>query len=63
MLQEKNNKITYPGLIAAWSAKGKTDDDADRAILRDLTGNRYNLTFVRTYIDPNYTLPNEASLQ
>ena len=42
--RKKNNKITYPGLIAAWSAKGKSNDDADRAILHDLTGNGYDLT-------------------
>lgn len=36
--------ISYPGLIAAWSAKGKTNDDADRAVLRDLTGNGHDIT-------------------
>lgn len=36
--------IIYPGLIAAWSAKGKTNDDKDRAILKDLTGNRHDIT-------------------
>lgn len=36
--------ITYPGLIAAWSAKGKTNDDEDRAILKDLTGNGHDIT-------------------
>ena len=36
--------IIYPGLIAAWSAKGKTNDDKDRAILKDLTGNGHNIT-------------------
>lgn len=40
----KNNKITYPGLIAAWSAKGKSNDDADRNVLRDLTGNGHDIT-------------------
>lgn len=40
----KNNNITYPGLIAAWSAKGKSNDDADRAVLRDLTGNGHDIT-------------------
>lgn len=40
----KNNKITYPGLIAAWSAKGKSNDDADRAVLHDLTGNGHDIT-------------------
>lgn len=43
MLQ-KNDKITYPGLIAAWSAKGKSNDDADRTVLRDLTGNGHDIT-------------------
>lgn len=36
--------IIYPGLIAAWSAKGKTNDDADKAILKDLTGNGHDIT-------------------
>lgn len=36
--------ISYPGLIAAWSAKGKTNDDADRAILKDLTGNGHDIS-------------------
>lgn len=36
--------ISYPGLIAAWSAKGKTNDDADRATLKDLTGNGHDIT-------------------
>lgn len=36
--------IIYPGLIAAWSAKGKSNDDADRAVLRDLTGNGHDIT-------------------
>lgn len=40
----KNDKITYPGLIAAWSAKGKSNDDADRTVLRDLTGNGHDIT-------------------
>lgn len=40
----KNNNITYPGLIAAWSAAGKSNDDADRAVLRDLTGNGHDIT-------------------
>lgn len=34
----------YPNLIAAWSAAGKSNDDADRAVLRDLTGNGHDLT-------------------
>lgn len=36
--------IIYPGLIAAWSAKGKSNDDADRATLKDLTGNGRDIT-------------------
>lgn len=36
--------IVYPGLIAAWSAAGKTNDDEDRAILKDLTGNGHDIT-------------------
>lgn len=36
--------IVYPGLIAAWSAKGKSNDDADREILKDLTGNGHDIT-------------------
>lgn len=34
----------YPNLIAAWSAAGKSNDDADRNVLRDLTGNGHDLT-------------------
>lgn len=43
-LMNKSGNIVYPGLIAAWSAKGKTNDDADRAILKDLTGNGHDIT-------------------
>lgn len=39
-----SGNIVYPGLIAAWSAKGKTNDDEDRATLRDLTGNGHDIT-------------------
>lgn len=35
----KNSFIKWDGLVAAWSAKGKTNQDADRDILRDLTVN------------------------
>lgn len=38
------NKLVYPGLIAAWSAKGKTNDDVDRNVLKDLTGNGHDIT-------------------
>ena len=43
-LMNKSGNIVYPGLIAAWSAKGKTNDDADRATLKDLTGNGHDIT-------------------
>lgn len=35
--------ISYHGLIAAWSAKGKTNEDVDRNILKDLTGNGHDI--------------------
>lgn len=38
------DKLYYPGLIAAWSAKGKTNDDEDRDVLKDLTGNGHDIT-------------------
>lgn len=41
---KRSDDIIYPGLIAAWSAKGKTNDDEDRAILKDLTGNGHDIT-------------------
>lgn len=41
--RKSDGNIHYPGLIAAWSAKGKSNDDADRAVLRDLTGNGHDL--------------------
>lgn len=43
-LKRSDGNINYPGLIAAWSAKGKTNDDTDRAILKDLTGNGHDIT-------------------
>lgn len=43
---KKSSGINYPGLIAAWSAKGKTNDDEDRAILKDLTGNGHDIHLV-----------------
>lgn len=43
-LMNKSGNIVYPGLIAAWSAKGKSNDDKDRAILKDLTGNGHDIT-------------------
>lgn len=36
-LMNKSGNIVYPGLIAAWSTKGKTNDDEDKATLKDLT--------------------------
>lgn len=42
--EQSSGNITYPGLIAAWSAKGKSNDDKDRAILKDLTGNGHDIT-------------------
>lgn len=43
-LKKSDSNINYPGLIAAWSAKGKSNDDADRTVLRDLTGNGHDIT-------------------
>lgn len=43
-LMNKSGNIVYPGLIAAWSTKGKTNDDEDRATLKDLTGNGHDIT-------------------
>lgn len=43
-LKRSDGNINYPGLIAAWSAKGKTNDDEDRATLKDLTGNGHDIT-------------------
>lgn len=40
----RRGSISYPGLIAAWSAKGKSNDDEDRAILKDLTGNGHDIS-------------------
>lgn len=42
-LMNKSGNIVYPGLIAAWSAKGKTNNDEDKAILKDLTGNGHDI--------------------
>lgn len=42
--EQSSGNITYPGLIAAWSAKGKSNDDKDRATLKDLTGNGHDIT-------------------
>lgn len=41
---ENIDLTNYPGLVAAWSAKGKTNEDEDRATLKDLTGNGHNIT-------------------
>lgn len=32
---KKSSGINYPGLIAAWSAKGKTNDDEERHIRQE----------------------------
>lgn len=42
-LRKSDGNINYPNLIAAWSAKGKTNDE-DRATLKDLTGNEHDIT-------------------
>lgn len=42
--RKSDGNIHYPGLIAAWSAAGKSNDDADRDVLRDLTGNGHDIT-------------------
>lgn len=36
--------IKYPHLIAAYSAKGKSNSDEDKNILKDLTGNGHDIT-------------------
>ena len=41
--EEKTGDLSL-SLVAAWSAKGKTNDDEDRAILKDLTGNGHDIT-------------------
>lgn len=41
---KRSDDIIYPGLIAAWSAKGKTNEDSDRNVLKDLTGNGHDIT-------------------
>lgn len=43
-LKRSDGNINYPGIIAAWSAKGKSNDDEDRAILKDLTGNGHDIS-------------------
>lgn len=45
-LKKSSGNISYPGLIAAWSAKGKSNDDEDRATLKDLTGNGHDITLI-----------------
>lgn len=41
--EEKTGDLSL-SLVAAWSAKGKTNDDEDRAVLKDLTGNGHDIT-------------------
>lgn len=43
-LKKSDSNINYPGLIAVWSAAGKSNGDTDRAVLRDLTGNGHDIT-------------------
>lgn len=44
MLNVKGSgNISYPGLIAAWSAEGKSNQDEDRNVLKDLTGNGFDI--------------------
>lgn len=43
-LKKSDSNINYPNLIAAWSAAGKSNNDADRDVLRDLTGNGHDIT-------------------
>lgn len=65
-LKKSDSNINYPGLIAAWSAKGKSNDDADRAVLRDLTGNGHDITlnnfaFSKMSGYGGYNVPNLSS--
>lgn len=39
----RTGEVYPPNLVAAWSAKGKSNDDADRAVLKDLTGNGHDI--------------------
>lgn len=43
-LRKSDGNINYPNLIAAWLAAGKTNEDEDRAVLKDLTGNGHDIT-------------------
>lgn len=38
-LKRSDGNINYPGLIAAWSAKGKSNDDETRDTIKDYSGN------------------------
>lgn len=51
IINTKKNPVLYTeyniinnALVAAWSAKGKANDDAERAVLKDLTGNGHDIT-------------------
>lgn len=51
IINTKENPVLYTeyniinnALVAAWSAKGKANDDAERAVLKDLTGNGHDIT-------------------
>lgn len=41
-----DNRIPYSNLLAYYNAKGKTNQDVDRAVLSDLTGNGYDLNLL-----------------
>lgn len=43
MANALSNIISYPHLIAAYSAKGKTNEDSDKDILKDLTGHGHDI--------------------
>ncbi len=43
-LRVAKGDLIYPGLVAAWSAEGKTNEDSDRNILKDLTGHGHDIT-------------------
>lgn len=43
-LRVAKGDLIYPGLVAAWSAEGKTNEDSDRDIFKDLTGHGHDIT-------------------
>lgn len=42
-IQQEQQPLVYPGLVAAWSARGKRNTDYDKNILKDLTGNGHDI--------------------